>query len=54
MSCVGGGGVSEYFFLKLIILVIVGDIPNSNPLCCMELVKKFVVVVGGWLCVNLF
>ena len=32
-----------------------GDRPNPNPLCCLELVKKFVVVVGGgggwwWVC----
>ena len=43
----------EIFFFKFGFgLVWFSCIPSFNLLLCLELVKKFVVVVGGWWCVN--
>ena len=48
---VGKGGGEEKKSLRYCLVVLfLGCIPNFNVQLCLELVKKFVVVVGGGGC----
>ena len=41
----GGGGY--LFLLNLLFWLCNGDIPRHKPICCLEVVNKFVVDGGG-------
>ena len=55
---VGGGGLvkkNKNLLRNCLVVLFLCCIPNFNVQLCLELVKKFVMVGGGWVgwCVNL-